>query len=175
VVVFLVSLIALVAVACGDDEESDTGTGSTTGTGTGSVTGSATGIGAEPGVVQSPPAGATQVTVTLDEWQVRPDKTTVPAGAIYFLADNVGEDPHELVVVKTDLAPDDLPVEDGSVPEDDVDLIDEIEPFASGSKASAVFNLTAGKYVLFCNIAEVEDGELESHYELGMRTAFTVQ
>jgi hypothetical protein len=29
--------------------------------------------------------------------------------------------------------------------------------------------------VLICNIAEVENGELESHYQEGMRTAFTVQ
>jgi hypothetical protein len=29
--------------------------------------------------------------------------------------------------------------------------------------------------VLFCTIVEVEDGELESHYELGMHTEFTVE
>ena len=33
----------------------------------------------------------------------------------------------------------------------------------------------AGSYVFICNIAEIEDGALESHYEEGMRVAFTVE
>ena len=28
--------------------------------------------------------------------------------------------------------------------------------------------------ILICNLVEIEDGKLESHYELGMRTPFTV-
>jgi hypothetical protein len=178
---FAAAALSMALVACdGEDRpgvevinENSSGTGSASGSATG--TGSVTGTDVEPGVVQSPPSGATQVAVTLDEWRVAPDRSTAPAGAVYFLADNVGDDPHELVVVRTDLAPDALPVEEGAVPEDEVDIVDEIEPFAPGSKASAVFNLTPGKYVLFCNIAEEENGELESHYELGMRTGFTVQ
>jgi hypothetical protein len=76
---------------------------------------------------------------------------------------------------KTELALDRLPTEKGKVPENKVNLIGEIEPFAARSMAGKAFNLTAGKYVLICNIAEVEDGKLESHYELGMRTSFVVQ
>jgi len=79
------------------------------------------------------------------------------------------------VIVKTNLAPDRLPVKDGRVPEDDVDLIDEIEAFSAKSQASKTVKLTAGTYVLLCNITEVEDGKLESHYQLGMRAAFRVE
>ncbi len=61
------------------------------------------------------------------------------------------------------------------MPEDGVDLIDEIEPFTPGSRASITVNLEAGSYALICNITEIEDGELERHYELGMWTAFTVE
>jgi uncharacterized cupredoxin-like copper-binding protein len=177
--------LAAVAVACdGEDRPgvevidegsgSVSGTGTVTGTGTGS--GSASGTGGFPeGVVEPKPDGATQVDVTLAEWQVAPAEATAAAGEIYFLASNEGEDPHELVVVKSDLEPGDLPVEDGAVVEDELDFRGEIEGFASGTQASGVFDLEAGRYVLFCTLVEEEGGELESHYELGMHTEFTVE
>lgn len=122
------------------------------------------------------PADAEQVGVTLAEWEIRLDRQSAPAGEIYFLVENAGpDDPHEFVVIRTDEAPDALPVEEGRVPDDEVDLVDEIEPFEPGSIASITLNLEPGSYVLICNIAEVEDGEIESHYEEGMRTAFTVE
>jgi uncharacterized cupredoxin-like copper-binding protein len=122
------------------------------------------------------PDGATQLDVTLMEWAITARASTVPAGDVYFLVENDGpEDAHEFVVIKTDLAADALPVEDGRVPEDDVDLLGEIEPFAVGSTGSLSLDLEPGSYVLICNIAHEEHGELESHYELGMRTTLTVE
>ncbi len=128
-----------------------------------------------PGVVHPKPEGATEVRVSLAEWTLEPSVTSVEAGDIYFLVDNLGpEHPHELVVIRTDLAPDALPtIHDGSVPEDDIELVGEIEEFAPASSASHVFHLEAGNYVLICNIVE-ETGDLESHYGEGMRVAFTV-
>ncbi len=172
--------LALVATACGDGEDRPGvevvggGSGSQTGTGTG--TGTATGGEIGPGVVETKPAGAVEVKAELREWSIGLDPVKVSAGKVYFLADNRGpDDPHELVIIKTDFEPDKLPVVDGRVPEDQVDLIGEIEAFAPKSKASGVFDLEPGKYAIICNIAEVEDGEIESHYELGMRTSFTVE
>ena len=78
-------------------------------------------------------------------------------------------------MIRTDLEPVALPVEEGHVPEEDVELVDEIEPFAPGTSASITLDLKAGSYVFICNIAEMENGELESHYEEGMRVAFTVE
>jgi uncharacterized cupredoxin-like copper-binding protein len=127
-------------------------------------------------VVETRPADATQVDVTLQEWSVQPGEASVAAGSVYFLAENVGPDhPHEFVIIRTDLAPDALPVEDGAVPEDEVDIVDEIEPFAPGSSASITVDLEAGSYVLICNITEEMDGEVMSHYELGMFAPFTVE
>ncbi len=128
-----------------------------------------------PGVVHPKPEGVTEVRVSLAEWTLEPSVTSVEAGDIYFLVDNLGpEHPHELVVIRTDLAPDALPtIHDGSVPEDDIELVGEIEEFAPASSASHVFHLEAGNYVLICNIVE-ETGNLESHYGEGMRVAFTV-
>ena len=129
-----------------------------------------------PGVVHPKPAGATQVRVTLAEWTLELSVSSVAAGDIYFLVDNLGpEHPHELVIIRSDLAADALPtIHDGSVPEDAVELVGEIEEFASASSASMVFNLTAGKYVLICNVVETE-GDLESHYREGMRAVFVVE
>ena len=129
-----------------------------------------------PGVVETPPPGAPQVKVTLAEWVIARDVNSVKAGEIYFLADNVGpNDAHELVIIKTDLAPGQLPVEDGRVPADKVDIIGAIAPFRPSSQASIVLDLEPGHYALICNIAEVENGTLESHYQLGMFTPFTVE
>jgi uncharacterized cupredoxin-like copper-binding protein len=167
--------------ACGDDDDGEdrpdveTVDGGGTGSGSGSGSGSGTGAGVEPGVVGEQPAGSTLVQVTLQEWAVNLGTAEVEAGEIYFLVENAGPvDPHEFVIIRTDVDPGALPVVDGRVPEGEVDLLDEIEPFAPGSSASLTIELEPGSYVVICNIAEVEEGELESHYELGMRAAFTV-
>jgi len=162
----LIGFSGLLLVACGGDDGPDI-----------KVIGGAA-ESASPGVVEDKPDGATEVDVTLREWEVSTVTKSVPAGEIYFLVNNAGpEDAHEFVIIRSDLEPGDLPAEDGEVEEDEVEIVDEIEPFAPGSSASISVNLTPGKYVLICNISEIEedDGEIENHYQLGMRTAFTVE
>ena len=130
-----------------------------------------------PGVVQAQPDDSTRVNVTLREWAILTDVAEVEAGLVYFLVENAGpEDPHEFLVIRigdTELR--DVPVVEGRVPEDEIDFVDEIEPFAAGSWASIAIELPPGRYLLLCNIAEVEEGELESHYGLGMRVPFVVK
>jgi uncharacterized cupredoxin-like copper-binding protein len=122
---------------------------------------------------------ATAVNVTLREFSVTPDRSTAPAGQVTFNVSNVGEDMHEFLVIKTDLAPNALPTEsNGSYEEDGAgtDLLDEIEVIEPGNTADLSLDLDAGHYVLICNMVHVEDdGEVEVHYAMGMRTAFTVQ
>lgn len=128
---------------------------------------------------RTPTPVPTTVNITLQEFSVIPDRASVPAGRIHFHVSNVGEDMHEFLVIRTDLAPDMLPTEDdGSYEEDGpgTDLLDEIELVPSGESRDLDIDLSAGKYVLICNMVHVEDdGEVEVHYQLGMRTAFTVQ
>lgn len=123
--------------------------------------------------------GGSTVKVSLQEWAVAPETDSASAGEVTFEATNLGpKDPHELAIVKTDLAADALPTNaDGSANEEGegVELIGEIEEFEPGGTESAAFDLEAGSYVLFCNIVEEEEGEIESHYQMGMRTAFTVE
>ncbi len=118
------------------------------------------------------------VDVTLEEFAIGVSTSSVAAGEVTFNATNEGpNDPHELVVIKTDLGITELPAgDDGAVLEDGegIELIGEIEEFPVGETESATYDLDAGAYVLICNIVEDEDGELESHYQEGMRTAFTV-
>lgn len=164
---------SLVAGACGDDGEDRPDVEVIGGGGSVSVTGTGDAL---PGVVEAKPADAQQVDVRLGEWFITPAQTSVKAGKVYFLVENAGpDDPHEFVIIRSDEAPDALPATDGKVPEDKVDFVDEIGPYLPASKASIAVDLTPGTYVLICNIAEVEGGELESHYELGMHTAFTVE
>lgn len=127
---------------------------------------------------RTPTPVMTTVNVTLQEFSVMPDQSSVPAGHITFHVSNIGEDMHEFLVIKTDLAPDMLPTEaNGSYEEDGpgTDLLDEIELVPSGESRNLEIDLAAGNYVLICNMVHMEEnGEVEVHYQLGMRTAFTV-
>lgn len=120
----------------------------------------------EPGLKTE--GGGETVDAELKEMTITASPSSIAAGSVTFAATNVGTIDHELVVLKTDLAPDALPVKDGKVEEagTGIQAIGEIEEFAPGKTESATFNLEAGKYVLLCNIA--------SHYQAGMRAAFTV-
>jgi uncharacterized cupredoxin-like copper-binding protein len=120
---------------------------------------------------------ATTIDVTLQEFAVIPAQDSAPAGSITFQVENTGpDDVHEFVVIKTDLAPDALPTdENGAVDEggEGMEVIDEIEDIPVGDTPSLTVDLDAGNYVLICNIWDEE--EQEAHYQMGMRTGFTVE
>ena len=156
-------LLAIVLLpACGGDED-----GGDTGGDTATETASDDG-------------GATTVAVALQEFAVSADPATVPAGSVTFDVTNDGpDDVHEFVVIKTDLAPTDLPTDkDGAVLEDGegMEVVDEIEDIPVGETPTLTVDLETGAYVLICNILQEEpDGTLEAHYTEGMRTGFTVE
>ncbi len=115
-----------------------------------------------------------EINLDLFEYQIVPDLDAVPASAVTFNASNVGDAAHELVIVRTDLAPDALPAgENGAVDEsgEGIAVIGRIGEFAAQSDASTTVDLEAGSYVLICNIVE---GAAFSHYEEGMYRAFTI-
>jgi uncharacterized cupredoxin-like copper-binding protein len=121
--------------------------------------------------------GGSTVEVTLQEFSIIPADESVDAGEVTFEAENIGpDDNHELVVIRTDLAPEALPTaENGTVDEGGegiIEVIGEIEEFPPGETESATFTLEAGSYVLICNVFEEE--ESEAHYQVGMRVAFDV-
>lgn len=123
-------------------------------------------------------SGGSSVDVALSEWVVQPDPTSIDAGDITFKADNQGSEAHEMVVVRADSVSA-LPTDaDGAVIEDEIpagDFIGEVEELEPGDSGEDTLNLTAGTYVIFCNITEEEsDGTTESHFAEGMHAVFTV-
>ncbi len=122
-------------------------------------------------LTESEPLSAHQgaaVAVRLSDFNVDPGAGAEVAGEVAFVVRNQGGTEHEFVVVRTELAPDALPLaQDGSqVDESQLDVVAKIEPFGSGETRTVTANLSPGNYVLLCNIP--------GHYQLGMRVAFTV-
>ena len=92
----------------------------------------------------------------------------IAAGEVTVEARNRGGVPHELVVIKTDADPDELPLAAGAVDEEAAgELIGRIDTFTGGQTREGTFTLEAGNYVLICNIP--------GHYQLGMRVALVVR
>lgn len=120
--------------------------------------------------------GGRPVAVTLTEFSVSTDPASVAAGEVTFDLRNEGAEPHELVVVRA-ASPAELAVVDGRVDEGALPagaFIGEVESFAAGETCEGTFELTPGRYALFCNLVEEEDGDVESHFLEGMVAAFEV-
>jgi uncharacterized cupredoxin-like copper-binding protein len=110
---------------------------------------------------------------------VTPFADNAPAGDVTFNVKNLGTVDHELLVIKTDTAFDQIPITDSGDPPAPVttgaDKIDEANNIGEtgdpnlkpgDTRTFTVKGLAPGHYVLVCNIAK--------HYGLGMRAAFTV-
>jgi uncharacterized cupredoxin-like copper-binding protein len=119
--------------------------------------------------------GGKGVDATLSNFKIDLDKASASSGEVTFNIKNDGPSVHEFVVLKTDLAPDQLPTtqENGATIADEeapgIEPVDEVEDIESGASADLKVDLQPGSYVLICNIST--DG---GHYVQGMRTAFTV-
>ena len=171
-------VLALLLAGCGSDD----GAGVRNGGGqSASASGSGTASGQAAACKPVGDAGSSDATIAvqLKEWSVLPARADVPAGTVTFDANNTGTDAHELVVVRAD-DPATLPLAaDGTVDEDKLPegaFVGEIEPFPAKQHCTGTFQLTAGRYALFCNILETEaDGTKKNHYANGMRTAFEVR
>jgi uncharacterized cupredoxin-like copper-binding protein len=125
----------------------------------------------------APPAAVSNVAVTLVEWSIVPTSVTGKSGKITFAVTNNGKVEHEFVIFKTDLSPFSLPTKpDTSVDEEKLDNVGEGGDLKSGEAKTSTFDLKRGKYVFICNrVDEKPGGKSDIHYQLGMRTAFTVQ
>lgn len=137
----LIAVLALLSVSCSKDEDSSGGDGTSGGGGVG---------------------------VTLADYSVTLDSTSLSAGDVTFNVTNDAGQVHEFVVVKTDLAEDALPLVEGDVDEESTEIspVDEIEDIEPGTSPSLAATLEAGSYVALCN--------LPGHYGQGMHASFTV-
>ena len=113
----------------------------------------------------------TRVNVRLEDFKVRRDVAVVPAGTVSFRILNQGPTSHELKVVRTDRAPDKLPLQrDGLTVNEDapgIDLVDEVGGLDIDDRQTLALRMTPGHYVFYCNF--------EGHYLGGMYAALTVR
>ena len=94
---------------------------------------------------------------------------TANAGEITFEVHNEGSRSHNLVIIRTDLAADALPIYSVNLVDEEAagEKIGEIEEFRGGEMEVGSFTLTPGRYALICNLFR--------HYESGMFAELTVE
>jgi uncharacterized cupredoxin-like copper-binding protein len=116
------------------------------------------------------PRGTLQ-NVLLEDFEVRQEATVVPAGKVSFLIRNQGPTTHEVIVVRTDLAPDKLPLQSDGLTVDEegdgIKFLEEVEGLDIDDRETLILDLAPGRYVLYCN--------LEGHYLGGMYEALIVR
>ena len=118
------------------------------------------------GPPQEAPSGS-QVLVELSDYKVSVNVASVKAGSVKIGVRNVANMEHSFQVIKTDLAPDKLPVDGVTAKANEDGKVGEIPSIPAGKSAAVTIALTPGKYVFICNVS--------GHYQLGMRTGFTVE
>ena len=121
------------------------------------------------GLVCSPGYAAETIKATLlKNNTIQLDTSRVKAGSVTFEVSNAPDTglTHELVVLKTDLTADKLPVKYGQVPESQFKKIGEVEDIAPGASKLMTLKLTPGRYVLLCN--------KPGHYSMGLHTSLLV-
>jgi uncharacterized cupredoxin-like copper-binding protein len=114
---------------------------------------------------------AQSVEIKMGEFFFDPKNATAQGGPTTIEAPNTGQVEHELVLFKSDMNPAQLPTEaNGEVDEEKMDEVaeevGEIPDVEAGNTKSEEFELTPGKYVMFCN--------LPGHYAAGMYGTLTV-
>ena len=109
------------------------------------------------------------IVATESEWKIQLSNDTVSSGENTFRINNAGTQEHEFVVIRTDVAADKLPVENGEVTLDASGLsaIGKKQGIAAGQTVDLPLTLTTGTYVLICNIP--------GHYQQGMHVELTVR
>jgi uncharacterized cupredoxin-like copper-binding protein len=120
-------------------------------------------------VAAAPPQ---EVHVDLQEWKLAPAVISGGLGVTNFIFDaqNHGNIPHQLLIVKTDLDPGSLPVSKARV---DVakagELIGQVgsDQLTPNAVVSVPLTLKPGTYVFICNIP--------GHYKQGMYASFRVE
>jgi uncharacterized cupredoxin-like copper-binding protein len=106
----------------------------------------------------------TLVPVRTSDFKLTAGRLAVPAGYVTFRVHNTGASTHELIVTRTDIAADALPLRANGITVDEdskqLHAAGELGEVRLGATRDLTLNLKPGHYVLFCN--------LEGHYRGGM-------
>ena len=107
------------------------------------------------------------IDATLSEWKIAMP-TTLAAGKYDFHITNVGKMEHEMIVIKTNLAPAQLPLKNGDINEDALPPMSDGPNVAPGATQNRTIDLTKpGRYLFVCN--------LPGHFANHMYTYVTVK
>jgi uncharacterized cupredoxin-like copper-binding protein len=117
---------------------------------------------AQASAASSPSATTTEgvIGTLLTEFDITLSAPSASAGEVVFEVRNAGALPHEVILVRTELDAAALPVDEGAVDEDELEIVTEVRDLAAGDSATMTAELEAGHYVLICN--------LSGHYESGV-------
>jgi uncharacterized cupredoxin-like copper-binding protein len=107
-----------------------------------------------------------QVVAEMTDYRITVSVPSAKAGKIKIGVRNLAAMEHSFEVIKTDLPQDKLPVDGASAKAKEDGKVGEIKSLPAGKSGAVTLDLQPGKYVFICNIA--------GHYQLGMRTGFTV-
>jgi uncharacterized cupredoxin-like copper-binding protein len=120
------------------------------------------------GLVCSPGYAAEMIKATLLTNAIQLDANRVKAGTVTFEVSNAPDTglKHEFVVLKTDLAADQLPVKNGQVSESQFKKMGEVEDIDPGKNKRLTLKLAPGRYALICN--------QPGHYSMGLHTSLLV-
>jgi len=127
--------------------------------------------------VGSAPVGVT-VNVTLTEHELTLSRSSSPASVVTFVVENQGSQTHELWLLETDLAPQDLPTRPHGAFDtggDGFEIVVEIDFVAATDRRWFTTTVQSGSYLLLCNYVVREGNELVSHFHEGMVATFEVQ
>jgi uncharacterized cupredoxin-like copper-binding protein len=119
-------------------------------------------------LVSAPGEASEPIRVRLLSDAIQLDTSSVKTGTVTFEVTNAADNQmkHELVVLKTNLVDDRLPMKNGRVQEDRFKKMGEAEDVAPGKSKRLTLKLAPGHYVLICN--------KPGHYTQGMHTALMV-
>jgi hypothetical protein len=92
--------------------------------------------------------------VTGTDFDLIADATSAPEGDVTFSISNEGGIDHDFVVIRSDLPIDQLPMDEltNSIDLSQVDVVGSTPVIAAAGSDSLTLNLTAGRYILLCNI-----------------------
>lgn len=111
----------------------------------------------------------TVIKVTMQENAFQLSSATAKVGTVTFDVTNPASNKmkHEMVVIKTDLTEDKLPIKGTRVDEDKLKNMGETHDMKPGKTKKLKLKLPAGHYILMCNVP--------GHYASGMHSSFTVE
>jgi uncharacterized cupredoxin-like copper-binding protein len=113
-------------------------------------------------------SAGTAITVTMTDKEIALSETSIGAGTVTFNVVNKGTTVHSLVILRTDVAHDKMPLDPNDVSKVlETGSIAVTGQLAVGATKQIARQLTAGQYVLVCNEP--------AHYAVGMHTALAVK